>query len=640
MRVDPRFLLAVLPLLLTGCALSPTASPTPAAGPTIAGHVHGGQQPLSNAHVFLFAANTTGYGNPSLSLLSSVPGSTAQDTTPASPTFGDFYTTTDPTGAFSLTNDYTCAAGQQVYLYVSGGDAGGGNNAASGLLAILGNCPGGDSAFAATIPSININEATTIAAAFAFAGFATDATHVSSSGTPLAAKGIAAAFANATNLVQLSSGQVRSVTAFGNGTAPAAEIGTLANILAACVNTSGAVTGPTSPSACYTLFTNATADGTSTGTQPTETATAALNIAHHPGSNITALYGLPVATPPFLPNLTAQPNDFTVSLMFTNAGSYDLGVAVDADDNIWFGNGASLVELRNDGKLLSSSTGYSTHALPLSIAIDTAGNVWAGNANGLVARINPDGTAAPGSPFAVPGGASLFGSATLGIDANGNVWSGAHRLATELDTSGTQIATFNVPSVIPHETYQFSEIAISPSGTVWISDFNDSIAIVFMTDSSGTFANPNGLPIAGGSGPMAIDAAGHLWVDGSNGQITELNPDGSPAPGSPFSGGGQPLNADVWAIALDGAGNVWTANCQNDPSGLTEFSNAGVPLSPSTQFHSPYLHAPFGIAIDGAGNIWTPDASQPAIIEFVGAAVPVVTPIAAGVAHNTLATRP
>ena len=76
---------------------------------------------------------------------------------------------------------------------------------------------------------------------------------------------------------------------------------TLANILAACVNTPGTT------SACSTLFTNALPGGT-TGTQPTDTATAAIDIAHNPAANITALYGLATANPPFSPALSAQPN--------------------------------------------------------------------------------------------------------------------------------------------------------------------------------------------------------------------------------------------------------------------------------------------------------------------------------------------
>src|SRR5271170_569594 len=117
------------------------------------------------------------------------------------------------------------------------------------------------------------------------AGFATDATHVSSSGTPLAQTGIANAFANATNLADITTGAALTTTPSGSGTnvpngsiVPEAEVNTLANILASCVNS----TGPAS-STCGTLFSNAMSGGTS-GSTPDDTATAAINIAHNPGT--------------------------------------------------------------------------------------------------------------------------------------------------------------------------------------------------------------------------------------------------------------------------------------------------------------------------------------------------------------------
>ena len=48
-------------LLLTGCALQQTAAPNPESGIKLKGNVHGGQQPIAGAHVYLLAANTTGY---------------------------------------------------------------------------------------------------------------------------------------------------------------------------------------------------------------------------------------------------------------------------------------------------------------------------------------------------------------------------------------------------------------------------------------------------------------------------------------------------------------------------------------------------------------------------------------------------
>ena len=41
------------------------------------------------------------------------------------------------------------------------------------------------------------------------------------------------------------------------------------------------------------------------------------------------------------------------------------------------------------------------------------------------------------------------------------------------------------------------------------------------------------------------------------------------------------------------------------------------------------LNAPSDLAIDGSGDVWVPNSNNNTIVEFVGAAAPVVTPIAA-----------
>jgi len=204
-----------LPLVLAGCSMTPTAVPSAEPGVSISGVVHGGQQPIVGAEVFLFAANATGYGgngvaaiagNASISLLKSA-ANTAQDTNSADPTYLDYYTTTGSGGSFAITGDYSCTPGQQVYLYALGGNPtypAGSANSAIGLLAALAACPSADSFPSSTF--VVVNEASTVAAAYAFAGFATDALHVSSSGTVLAQTGIANAFANAANLETLSTG--------------------------------------------------------------------------------------------------------------------------------------------------------------------------------------------------------------------------------------------------------------------------------------------------------------------------------------------------------------------------------------------------------------------------------------------------
>src|ERR1039458_7232528 len=62
------------------------------------------------------------------------------------------------------------------------------------------------------------------------------------------------------------------------------------------------------------------------------------------------------------------------------------------------------------------------------------------------------------------------------------------------------------------------------------------------------------------------------------------------------------------SLAIDHSGNVWAANFF--AGGLSEFSNSGAALSPSTGYTGGGLVGVDGLAIDGAGNIWLSDLTN------------------------------
>jgi hypothetical protein len=628
-------------LLSAVASASYTITPPPPPPPAPSGTVLHGQVPLTGAHVYLFAANTTGYGNASISLLESA-------LTGASDAVGA-YVTTASDGSFTLTGDYTCTANTEVYLYALGGDAGSGNNPASGLLAVLGNCP--TSGSFSTTAKITVNEVSTIAAAYAMAGFATDATHVSSSGTPLAQTGIANAFANAASLANPSTGTALTATPVGNGTVPQGEIDTLADILASCV-------GTTNASNCASLFEIATADGTTTGTLPTDTASAAINIAHHPGVNIAALYTLAGASTTFTPALTAQPNDFTVALSFTlsDGGAAISGangghaIAIDAEGSVWliYAFQGSVLKFSNSGALLSPAAGYTGGGLndARSIAIDNSGNAWITNflgstpqENGTVAELSNTGTALSPSAGFGPIAPSLMSS--IAIDASGNAWVPYGTGVAGLSSSGTIISANANP---PGASLGVGGIAIDIAGNIWgavpygatlFNEFSPSGAIV-NPPTAGQFSC--GAPFEGEQQPegVAIDASGAVWITSGQGFTKESK---SPIPACSGKGGGiNPVGEGVGGdIAIDGDGNAWVVN-----GALAEFSNFGVPISPSTGYKIPII--PNTVAPDGSGNLWVRGAAgdnfTDTLVEMIGASAPVVTPIAAGVKSNTLGSRP
>jgi hypothetical protein len=602
------------------------------------GSVHGGQQPIVGAHVYLFAANTTGYGNASVSLLTSA-GNTALDTSGGA-TDGDYYVTTGAGGGFTITGDYTCTANTQVYLYALGGNPGlgSGTNAAAGLLAALGNCPGVGN-FLSAIPFIAMNEVSTVAAAYAFSGFATDATHVSSSGTALAQVGIANAFANVANLETLSTGVALATTPAGNGTVPQSTINTLANILAACINSNGAVTGPTNPSACYTLFNNATTGGTSP-TTPTDTATAAINIAHNPGTNVGALYALSTPTPPFAPALSGRPNDFSIAILLTGGGlNTPDGIAIDGSGNVWIvcAEASGVAEFSNSGAVLSGANGYGSLLFSdaSAVAIDQSADVWVATFNAIYKfsgtgslLSGTNGYADPG----VPGG--FFGS--LAIDGSGNVWAPApfHNYLTELSNSGVLLTGGNGYSGGGLEDPD--GVSIDSSGNVWLSNTSGNNVSEF-TNAGVPLSNPNGYVNEGDSNPVgiAIDGPGNAWIVNYNDHsVIKISSAGAVLASATFLNYYYPVG-----IAIDGSGNVWVPTV----SSVFEFSSSGILLSPQFGYAAAtpvQSSAGGGAAIDGSGNVWSVSGDSSILTEIVGAATPVVTPISVGVKNNTLGTLP
>lgn len=120
--------------LLTGCtgSFSPGAvEPTQTPIGNIRGSVHGGQNPVTGAQLYLYEAGTTGYGTPATSLICnknimSADGYAACSSSSSvyEDSSGNYYAMTDINGDFNLANDYTCTSGDEVYMVAVGGNPG------------------------------------------------------------------------------------------------------------------------------------------------------------------------------------------------------------------------------------------------------------------------------------------------------------------------------------------------------------------------------------------------------------------------------------------------------------------------------------------------------------------------------------
>jgi hypothetical protein len=633
-------------LMLSGCGVSKSnmAGPVPVAGAALGGHVHGGQQPVSRSRVYMFQARPGSYGDPAESRLDgpAVTGNPAGGSTDADGT----YVLTDASGDFTIAiGGYTCDQGVPVYLLAEGGNPGVGtgvDNDKLALMAVLGLCPP-SGAFSSS-EEVIINEATTVAAVYALSGFLTGPTKLSAPNETLAMTGLANATANAGQLVDISTGLARTVTPGGNGVVPQAEIYTLANIIAACVNTDGTNTDvDNAPTACYSVLHGVLNSGTIN-----DTISLMLHVVGSPGPTTVAnLIALSTKTSPFQPALTATPNDFTVSIGFSGGGLIDPGIpAVDAEGNVWFPNilGAggietnesTLSELSALGVAISPESGtgiaYST-GVPVQAAIDPIGNVWiAFDSGGLVVKYSSVSGAK-----AIGVGDSGDDVNQIAIDSNGVVYANDSSAASSV--SGVYRVQSDGSSVV------YLGLTRGSSGVALLSDsdfytnfslsgqeYDSSGSIVGSESTCASIRKQCGMydPTA-----FAVDSSGNVWAPNTNNTLAEFSMTGSQGePNSPFSGGvlsnfTPPSLPVVW-LAIDGDNNVWVPNYY--VSSVSEFSHSGTALTPSTGFMGGQPPCePNGLAIDGSGDVWVSCESRSTpVVEFIGAAVPVYTPLTPG----------
>jgi hypothetical protein len=623
-----------------------TTSPT---GPALNGTVQAGTLPVVGASVFLYAAGTSGYASASSQIAAA---------------------TTDKNGKFTVPAGYTCPSPiSQMYLVATGGKVGA--NAANpnlSMMTALGSCNGlGSSA-------VVVNEVTTVASAWATAPFAAnDELTGNSSDLYLGTSsgnlsGLANAFAAVNNLVDITTGQARFVVPAANAAVPYVEIDTLADALNVCTTTSGGVEGD--GSLCGMLFTatDTLPAGKFNGTiAPSDTLQAAFNIAQHPGANTEAyildslnLFTLATAVSPFQPILTALPGDWSVSLNYTSGGGLTTAsavgsFAVDASGNLWITDttGGNVIEWNAVGAALSPSTGFPAGGGLL--AIDAGGNVWV-SGNSVLSELTNLGTTVLGSPFA----GVLGGGSDMAFDAQDNLWIANGGGVNEFNNLGVELSPASgfTNTGIPGIT----AIGVDSSNNVWIGNQNIATPSPFSE-----LTNPGGELIVN-SGPglnqigvsilpqLAADGKGDIWGVSASGNAenngsavvcevppygglgTTLTPTCYSGVGYPAAPGSFPIGANPQGLAFDGAGGLWIAG----PDGgvflrdaMGNYASASVSIPVPNVGNAGSLRA----AVDGAGNVWVLLANN-IVIEHIGAATPVVTPIALGMKNNKLAAKP
>ena len=446
----------------------------------------------------------------------------------------------------------------------------------------------------------------------------------------------------------------------GSGVVPQTLLNTVANILANCVDSANTynpytATG-TATNQCSSLFADALSAGTS-GTSPVDTASAAIDIAHNPWSNVSALANLPTGNVPFQPYLNSAGgvaastiNDFSVGIRYTptNVNNPE-GLAIDKLGRIWYPNAGSayVTTLSPFGAVQ-----YNVNAggSPDYIAIDGNGNAWFDN----------KGTSALQSISSTGGAAASYQTGSLvgnegvsvdGVNDTGYIYAGFQASPGGFDrfngvgalappTGGNPLT--GSQSCMGLSTNAHSAVDNQSNGYhLWVTGESPDVVCIVNT-TTGALIHTITINAATGIGNSyqpefpAIDASGNAWIPNQNhASISRITQAGvlTNLPSAQLSG--------AFGAAVDGAGNIFVSN--RTGNSITEFlgsTAAAVSTSYYGGGNSTLFSDPLNMQVDPSGNLWITNYAGSRIVELLGVAAPTWQPLSDAAYNNKLGSKP
>jgi hypothetical protein len=636
--------------LLTGCGMNQTATFTPnVQSPAITGRTFGGQQPVVGATVAVVEMGTSGYGSTGTILAS---------------------TLTDGNGNFSFTQGaYTCPQSDTpVYLMSIGGDSGFGNNPSAVEVAGVGTCTNAKQNY------VVINEVTTAATAFVLSHFFSTTLggaegvndwfggpSSGSAGSMVYSKGLA--MGNSVTIPSIISNAVGAPNQNRTGYAvEASKIYTIANVLAACINSSGSKNTTETGTTCGKLFhytQNVSAN------RPTDTLQAAVQMALYPLTDVTNIYNLIPSNVAFQGYLTSQPADWSIGVSYTSTAlglAVDTGTTstldIDSTGNIWFpSNAAGAAGAAYFDQTSQTFTGpFNTTGLvhPQQVAIDGTGYAWYNDSSN--SAVSGYMVSAPMTTQSVSLPGTLSNALTVGGDnsidvgiTNSSVFEMANISADRSSYSPLRGITFPYPvASLASDMSNNDIVAIDDPVTT-------ATRMYYVTPAP---AETHIVNANANSGQAIFTGNDYVQVRSYAGNAADGLCIYSTTACSSIKGGNQNV---VEGIAIDGGKNLWIAESAdagvlqvpvNNPGG----TGAGIYLNSSGANNIPaneFLHgnnnggtatAPYGIAVDATGNVWVSNAGCATndcvpgsftLTEIVGAGYPTITPVSAQITSGT-----
>ncbi|HEY4212745.1 MAG TPA: hypothetical protein VGM84_14785 [Steroidobacteraceae bacterium] len=639
----------------------PPGDPPPDTPPTLPmppgfalnGTVSGAGRVVRNAAVSVYRVGRGGYGSAGTLLGSG---------------------TTDATGHWTVSFDEP-SDNPLIYVLVDGGDAGQGANNALALMAGVGPING-----APTV--IHVNEVTTVAAVYALTQFLDSPTR--NVGAPASnATGLANAFMTISNLVDGAGGAFSTANPFvpmiipGNGVTaapPGKTVNTLANAIAACIDSNGRASTP-----CTTLFSITAGLGSSA---PSDTRAALLAIAKHPAGPVQPLVTLSHSDgAPNQPDFGVDlPNDWTLSISFFGdalAFAAPTDVVLDSSGFLYLmaqgcelsptspqgcvvklqpnGLQAGVFPTLADGNILDLG-GLGRRGLAIATDPDTRHQTVfvSSNRGSYVVGLDAQ-TLRPIASSPLTNGGLIVHPEEIAADEAGNLWvvdeaglpqpDGTANVRITQVLAGPQdtYSTFTnfLPNVPPGPD-GFNSIDVlhmtvtNGASALWLSDFGSGRMLRFDISTPGQLGPLQRFETPYVGGPAAADPSGNVWVANEAGVgVVEF------VSGTPIGVRSFPNNTvfSPGGIAADGAGRLWISNVdRNAIKGLIEIDVDGSSVPATTAvgaFIGGYPKSvdplgpeivgtfPRGVAIDSTGNVWVAGGQTRSLVQFVGAATPV-----------------
>ncbi len=569
-------LAAITLALATGCGYSGSVAPV-----AIGGSVLGGHRPVTGASVELYAAGTSGLGSSAAPLLRKAVAS-------------------DSNGNFSIPAEYGCpSASAQIYVVARGGNSSdsGAANPSLVLTALLGPCSG-----LSKLGSVSVNEVTTVGSIWPLAHYWKSPTQLGSKSNDASFPEAIATVPEFINVAQgTSPGTPTSTSYFAENS----KLYSLADALAACVNSPGGKAGDGSP--CGQLFSMASTAGS---TAPTDTMTAAIQIARQPDSNVASIFQLANDSTPFQPALTATPSDWTLKLSYVVAtpsislasGTYSGTQEVTISDTTQ----GSVIYYTTDGS--NPTTSSNLYSGPISISVSStikAMAVLSGSASSVAASALTITASLPPAKLAFlqqPSngliGVTIAPAVQVVVeDANGNPDTSASNPITLALAGGTGLG--GTLTITPQNgVATFSDLLVSAAGAAYT---------LTATSPGLTSATSTSFSISASSpGPLLSPAKLVFLQQPSNGVA------------------GTPMTPAVQVAVEDANGNIVTTAIT--PVTVTLASSKGIGGTLWTAFPQNGIATFNGVTVATAGTGYTLFASSPSLSSATSAPFTISAP--------------